>query len=337
MTLSNRQKIAVALGLLISVFFLWIAFSGLQPEKVLAYIGEVDIWLLLVSVAVFMVAVWAITWRWQLLLRTVQPVSQRYLFELVNIGYMGNNVYPFRSGEILRVLLLYRAERIPISQSATTVLVERVFDGIVMLSFIIVPLALADFASPEVSAAAGVAAPLFAVALLVFLLLAARPDWLRRVVGWFARLLPGRVGAVVLRLTEGIVDGLAGLRSPLNLLLVVASSYLTWLISGVVYWLVALAFGLDIGLMVALIAVGAVNLAGLIPASPGQIGVFEFFASRVVMSAGVPEAQALAYALLLHVVIWLPPTLLGFLYLIRQGLSLADVASAQKAHAESQP
>ncbi len=56
-----------------------------------------------------------------------------------------------------------------------------------------------------------------------------------------------------------------------------------------------LAVMLIIGILMTLV-VGVVNLAGLIPASPGQLGVYEFFASTVVIAVGIGEVQALAYA-----------------------------------------
>ncbi len=96
-----------------------------------------------------------------------------------------------------------------------------------------------------------------------------------------------------------------------------------------------LAFDIHTGYAVALLAVASVNLAGLIPASPGQLGVYEFFASTVLIATGVGEVLAVAYAIVVHVVIWLPVTLVGFFFLIRQGLSLAAITRAQELEAKA--
>ena len=80
---------------------------------------------------------------------------------------------------------------------------------------------------------------------------------------------------------------------------------------------------------VALLVVGTVNLAGLIPASPGQVGVYEFFASTVLMAAGIQQETALAYAIVVHIVIWLPVTIVGFLSLARMGLGVNAVQQAR--------
>ena len=62
------------------------------------------------------------------------------MFPIVCIGYMGNNIYPARAGEVLRAYVLRRTEGVPITASLATILVERIFDGVVMLGFVFVNL-----------------------------------------------------------------------------------------------------------------------------------------------------------------------------------------------------
>ncbi len=73
-----------------------------------------------------------------------------------------------------------------------------------------------------------------------------------------------------------------------------------------------------------------VNLAGLVPASPGQFGVFETFASAVLVATGVSPVVAVAYALTVHMVIWLPVTLAGMVFLLQQGLGLSAFTRVQQ-------
>ncbi|MGV2438006.1 MAG UNVERIFIED_CONTAM: flippase-like domain-containing protein [Anaerolineae bacterium] len=55
--------------------------------------------------------------RWTFVLRSIQPLTWTNLFPLVAIGYMGNNIYPFRAGEVLRIVLLRRNHAIPYIRS----------------------------------------------------------------------------------------------------------------------------------------------------------------------------------------------------------------------------
>ncbi len=325
-----NKWLAVGIGLLISLIFLWFAFRNLNPGAVWAQIQHVNVAWLLVGAVWYFVGVTLISLRWQFLLRSVKPVSLRALVPLVAIGYMGNNVYPFRSGEILRIILLQRNYQVPVTRAATTVIVERIFDGLVMLTFIVVSLLFVDIQAVEIKRVATVAAPIFLTAVVVFFALAARPDLLRRILHSMANILPGRIHSIMTRLADEVIGGLQALRSPADLAGAVVSSFASWMVEASVYWIVSFAFGLGVSYPVMLLTVGVVNLAGLIPASPGQIGVFEFFVSLVLIAVAVPDTVAHAYALVVHVVIWLPVTLVGFFFLVRQGLGWGDITHARE-------
>ncbi|NWF68661.1 MAG: flippase-like domain-containing protein [Chloroflexi bacterium] len=334
--MTRNQRLLVIVGMVISAIFLWIAFRNLNPEAVWEHLREINpLWLLL-AVAVWFLALTLIALRWQYLLRSIKPVRLHHLLPLTAIGYMGNNVYPFRSGEVLRLLLLQRDHGIPFAKAATVVVIERVFDGLVMLTFIILPLLFIELSSPIVRQVALITAPLFLALLALFFVLAARPNILRRVVTFFCRFLPGRLRDLALRLSEDVLHGLEGLRTPADLAGAVVSSYTSWMVEAATYWLVSLAFNLGVSYAEILLVVGVVNLAGLIPATPGQIGVYEYAVTTVLAGLGVAQAPALAYALVVHIVIWLPVTLVGFFLLARRGLGWRAISHARELeHAAS--
>ena len=325
----NRRKWLLAgTGVLISVALLWAAFRNLQPDQVWANIQSANSILLVIGAVWYFAAVSIISLRWKFLLNASQRISLRHLIPLVCIGYAGNNIYPFRSGELLRIVLLQRNHHVSVTRGTTTVLVERVFDGLVMLTFILIALLLLDISSPQVHMIITLAAPVFMGALLVFFVLAARPNLFKRVLNLLGRLLPERLHNLVASLAEDIISGLEGLRTPADLAGTIVSSYLTWAIEASVYWIVAQAFSLDVSYLTMLLVVGVVNLAGLIPASPGQFGVFETFASLVLVAAGVPEVTAVAFALTVHMVIWLPVTIVGLGFLFQHGLNFSALTRA---------
>jgi glycosyltransferase 2 family protein len=127
-------------GVLISLFFMYIALRGLHLEDLGDAVQNANYWWLLPGVLVYFVGVWARAWRWHYLLRPVKKISTRTMFPVVAIGYMGNNIYPARAGEVLRAVVLKRREGVPVSASLATIIVERIFDGVVMLGFIFINL-----------------------------------------------------------------------------------------------------------------------------------------------------------------------------------------------------
>ncbi|MCC6616971.1 MAG: flippase-like domain-containing protein [Anaerolineae bacterium] len=326
-----RQRLLVLVGLLISALFLWVAFNGLHPAVVWEYIQRAQLGWLLVGAGVFYISMILIAWRWRFLLPPTAKIPLSYLTQLYAITYMGNNVYPLRAGEVLRVFLMQRDYQVPVARTSTTVFIERIFDGFVMLAFILVPLQFIDIESEGLRIVFTATTALFAVALAAFILFALKPDVLRALARFVARFLPESLATMTLKVSEDIIDGLMGLRSTQQLLGAVVGSVATWLFNALVYWLVGLAFDIHVGFLVMLVVCGAVNLAGVIPASPGQIGVFEASVKAVLTAVGVADDLALAYAFVVHVVIWLPPTLLGFILLVRRGLGLQAFARARQA------
>ena len=124
------------LGILISALFLYLALRGLHLGDMWVTMRDAKYGWLVPGVAVYFLGVWVRAWRWHYLLRPLKSVSTRTMFPIVAIGYMGNNIYPARAGEVLRAVVLKRKEAVPVSASLATIIVERVYDGVVMLAFV---------------------------------------------------------------------------------------------------------------------------------------------------------------------------------------------------------
>ena len=140
-----RKRWKFVFGVAISIVFLWFSLRGLHLQAVWHYIQVANFWWILPAVAVYFAAVWARTWRWHYLLRPLKSVPLKRLFPIVCIGYFGNNVYPARAGEVIRAFVLRRNEGISVSASLATIIVERVFDGLVMLLFVFFALPFVGF------------------------------------------------------------------------------------------------------------------------------------------------------------------------------------------------
>jgi hypothetical protein len=294
---------------IVSVVFLIIAFRGLNPAAVLDRLAVAQWWLVVLAAGIYLPAMMLISARWKSLLVNGQTIIR--LFRLVAIGYMGNNIYPLRAGDVLRVGLLHKRFGVPVASGAASVLIERCLDGLVMLSFLLVSALFIELQSDLIGQLATLAAPAFIGAFIVFLALAQRPEALGALIHRLPAALAGKLNAIA----HDIIAGLGALKKPRDLLAAVGFSYASWLVEALVYWLVAAALGLSVNYALIIMVLGAVNLGGLIPASPGGVGVFQFLASSVLIDAGVGADQALAFALVVHAVIWLVPTLLGAYFL----------------------
>lgn len=314
-------------GVLISLFFMYFALRGLHLEDLGEAVQNANYWWLIPGVLVYFVGVWARAWRWHYLLRPVKKISTRTMFPVVAIGYMGNNIYPARAGEVLRAVVLKRREGVPVSASLATIIVERIFDGVVMLGFVFINLPeLARLTHDSgfigsIQNAALVGTAAFVSALVVFLLAAMFPKQAEAALNWFVRrLLPSRFQEKVLSLSGRFLGGLAALRSPRDALMVFLTSVVIWLLETGKYWLVMHAFPFEVSFFALMLMNGIVNLATTIPSAPGYVGTFDAPGIAVLVAYNVPQAIAAAYTLVLHIALWVPITALGAYYLAREGI-----------------
>ena len=322
------------LGLAISVAFLALAARNLHWPEVAQALRQADYPWLIPGVAVYLVGVLVRSWRWHYLLRPIKDVPSSKLFPVMAIGYFGNNVFPIRAGELLRIYLLKLFFAIPMSAGLATILVERAFDGIVMLGFVFLNLPrLSNLSTnPQVSAtlralAVG-GAVVFLGATLVLIILALFPERSAALaqVG-IDRVLPGRMRPRARQLFDQFLVGLGALRSPFDVLMILGTSILIWLLETLKYWFVMHAFPFQVSFFVLMLMNGIVNLATTLPSAPGYLGTFDAPGIAVLEGSGVSAALAAGYTFVLHAALWLPITLLGGYYLLRTGLSLRTIQS----------
>ena len=314
-------------GLALSAGFLYLALRGLGINEIWEPLKSARYWWLLPGVAVYFVGVWVRSWRWHYLLRPVKAVSTPRMFPIVAIGYMGNNIYPARAGEILRAVVLKRKEDISISASLATIVVERVFDGVVMLGFVF--LNLPELATLTTTSGFvgniqtltlwGSAA--FIGVLAVFLAAAMFPTRAEKVIGKLIQIfLPERIQEKVSEIMERFLNGLESLRSPREAIMVLITSIVIWMLETGKYWFVMHAFDFEVSFFALMLMNGIVNLATTIPSAPGYVGTFDAPGIAVLTAYGVDQGIAAGYTLVLHAALWMPITVLGAYFMLKEGI-----------------
>jgi uncharacterized protein (TIRG00374 family) len=332
-------------GLIISAVFLYLTLRGLQVAQMWEVIKSANYWWLIPSILVYFVAVWARAWRWHYLLRPIKKISTVTMFPIVCIGYMGNNIYPARAGELLRAYVLKKREGVQISASLATIIVERIFDGVVMLGFVFINLPeLAKLTSASgfvgsIQALAIWGAAIFGVVLVIFLLAAMFPKVTERVTLWLVNhVLPRKWQEKACGIALRFLSGLESLRSPKEALMVFLTSIVIWLFETGKYWLVMHAFPFHVSFFALMLMNGIVNLATTLPSAPGYIGTFDAPGIALLRAYNIPQDIATGYTLVLHAALWFPITILGAIFFTREGLQWGKAVSDAKAsQAEKTP
>jgi uncharacterized protein (TIRG00374 family) len=334
----QRWRWAWLIGLVVSVALLVWVLHRINLREVLADARQANGFLLTLTVLLATLTFPVRAIRWQLMLRDAdgRRLPWTPLWHATTIGFMANNLLPARAGEVARAYVVSRQVPVRFSTALASLGVERVFDGIALLGLMAIAIAAPSFPANallggrSVSTITTSAAILFAVAFALALIIALRPDpWLRLFERITRRLLPARTAERLNRFAEGIVAGLAVLRSPGRLTGVVLWSLVLWIKNAAAFAICFRAFGIDVPLEAALLLQAIIGFGVALPAAPSGLGVFEAATLVTLRIYGVDSNLAVSYALTYHLTTFLPITLLGLWSLSRLHLHLGELRSAE--------
>jgi uncharacterized protein (TIRG00374 family) len=310
------------LGIAVSVGLLALAFRGVPLDELGRSLRDVrPLWLVPVLLTLPL-RFWLTAVRWQVLLRPVKLIGLHRLFAVTLIGFMANNILPARMGELVRAYALGKSESLSTSLSFATIVLERLFDGVTLLLFLVIGVV---FRRPEPwivwSAVASFCLYLAVLGALV---------WLRagRGVGWLLGWLPGRVRGKVTELVDAFALGLDVLGDARALGVTAVLSLLIWLVSVAGVWAMFAAASLDLPAYAAFLVLALVALAVGLPSAPGYVGTFQFGTVAALKLFAVPETTALSLSLVYHALNYIPITAAGLAYLASMNLTLGELRAA---------
>lgn len=305
------RALLAAAGLAVTVACMYLAVRGVALDDAIDALGDSDLRWLVPALPVFALAIVLRAVRWWALFAAAQRPPLRAVTYALLIGYLFNNILPARAGEAARVIALHKRAATPKAETVGTVVVERLFDVLALLIVL--------FASypwlPEISwlKAAAIFGAVVVAALVVLVIVIVRYD--ERAVHWLLSPLRRiRRAGVAERLEAATVNatrGFVALRSPRIALRGMVLTIASWVMLGVSYWILTKAFSLDLPLVAGMLVTVAINLSLVLPSSPAALGVFEAATIVALRAFDVPQAEALSYALVLHLLNLVPFLLIG--------------------------
>lgn len=269
--------------------------------------------------------------RWQYLLAPLGHTHFATAFRTTVIGFAATFLLPARAGEIIRPYLLARRERLPATAAFATIILERLLDLVTVLVLCAVfvltvnPAALpADPAlMSRVTFGGLIAGGAGMTALVVAFVAAGHPERLGRWALIVEHVLPQKLARAVARFVESFTLGLAVMRQPRRLLVSLALSIPLWLSIAAGIWLTSRAFHITLPYIGSFLVM-TILVVGVAMPTPGAVGGFHAAYQIAVQSFfGAPTDRAIGAAIVLHAISFLPVTLLGVLFMARDGLTLA--------------
>jgi len=335
----------VWVGIAITAVTVWLALRGIDAATLGRDLARANLPLAVgLSVPSYVVLVWLRALRWRYLTDAIAPLPTGPLFRATAVGFLANNVFPLRIGELVRAWYLARDQRLGVAPVIGTIVLERVIDGVVVLLMALAIFGVRGSRGGEALAvglplAIGAGLPLGAVVLMRFA--PERAAGLARFAS--RRLLPGRAGASLEDLVRRMSEGLGSMQGGRHLWWVALHSVLIWGVLGIVPFLAGFsALGIDLGsrgrtLAASYVVLAAVGIAVALPSAPGFFGPYHLAAREALARFGVAEEPALALGTLSHAIFWLATSALGLLVLRGRSARLEELADAADPEPASEP
>lgn len=338
------------IGVIVSVVFLVLFFYKVDLQELIRALQNANYLYVILGGIIYFVAIYLRTVRWKYILAPLGKLSIKKLYPIVVVGYTANNLMPVRLGEFVRAYYLNEKQKIGKSATLATILIERVYDGLALIFFVSlsVPILIATGTLVTLAGTTGYwlvigafTAVIFLLAIVILTVLAITPRAMV-IVTIPLSILPKRIRLKVLKIVDLFIYGLSCLKSPRRHVWIFIFSIMVWALEAFVYLLIGLAFHLDdllsgtVLIAAMMLMTASANLISSIPASQGGIGPFEYVSATTLELVGVASEIGRAYVLALHLVVLIPVTLAGLIYLwldnftLRQLISGSGASSKQK-------
>ncbi len=317
-------------GVVISIIALVVVFRLVDWNELGAALANFSVLYILIAILLLICSMAVRAQAWRILL-DYKPDFKRSFF-IINEGYLLNNIFPLRAGEVGRAIFMGRATGLSPFFVLSTIVIERVFDLAIAAGLLLATLPLAlglEWAKPVAWSTL-----VLMVAVVAAMFFAARYNavvkrWVETLAGQSALLRKW-----VLPRIDSLINGLGILNQPSRFLSAVSLIFLSWVLWVATHVLMIqnIAPGAPLWWGALVDAVLAMGVA--IPSAPSALGVFEASVVGAMSLLGISNTTALAYAIVMHFINFVVPLVFGGIGLILEGKSLASVFSEVRAAKE---
>lgn len=309
-----KKSFKFIISVLVTCVFAYLAFGRMDWGKALDALRTANVGLIVLGLGFLAADYFIKIIRWWIILRkmgvnaSLMCCSRPFL-----VSFAFNNIFPLRAGDMARVF----GFRETIGGNAPTVLgsvfVERILDFFSLLIFFYIGLSALPSGTLPVYFVH--TAGLIAVALLAALLfLVFMPGTVLSIINFIFGSSPLSRFSLAKKIRDAGADFIKSLkmiRDPFSTVGLLALSCLIWLLEGGLFASVAWSLGIGVEIQAALFSMSTGTLATLLPSTPGYIGTFDYFAILGLMAFGANRDLVGIYALLCHILLWLPVTAAG--------------------------
>jgi uncharacterized protein (TIRG00374 family) len=343
--------INLGLGIAVAAFFLWLFFRSVEDwGEIWQALRTARYIFLIPAVALALLQYVFRAFRWYYLLHDLKKIRFAALFSPMMIGFMGNCLLPARAGEFIRAYLISEKEKIKLTASLASLVVDRMFDTFVLLLIIggvllFYPLdesvlhRATNVSLTQARMFLGVFVSSVFVALVGFtVLLYYKKELAAQMLEKVLFFLPERFRKKIIDLFMGFTEGLHIFKNGRHVLISVVVTILQWCCGALSFYPLFYAFRVEENLSVlsTTTVLGSAAVGVSIP-TPGYAGPFHFFVQigLQLCDASIDDSVAKVFALVAHVVTFFPVIIIGIIYAVKEGVSLTQIEATSEQLKES--
>jgi uncharacterized protein (TIRG00374 family) len=315
------------LGLTLSGITLYLVFRKIDWHGFLDAVRSIKLEWILAGVLIFILSLGVRALLWKRLLTPVAGREARFsdCFAYLMIGYAANNVLPLRLGEVIRAYYISRQEKLGFSSVIAVAAVVRLFDLLGLLCFVVVLTIFTPI--PQAIRTGMVIIEIAALAaLVVFIVLAFLNTEFGKAKRLLSKFLPGKLVERIFTVISRFAEGLRSLCSVKAIATVLVLSILAWCLVILDAYMHMRAFDFGLPMLAAVFVVTVANLGGILPTSPGAVGIQHYLFVISLDVWGIEREPAVAFAVVRHGVLYTLTTLTGLSCLWSRHFSLRALA-----------
>ncbi|MCD6250576.1 MAG: flippase-like domain-containing protein [candidate division Zixibacteria bacterium] len=268
--------------------------------------------------------------RWRLMISHQKKVPVKKSVTLYSVGQLLSITMPALTGQVGRVVLFSRKEKLRKTVVFSTIVLEVLFDAISLIVFMLFT-SLA-FAFPEKYrylsfVVAGITLVGMIILYLTLQYQVRLEDFARR---RFRDRWPG-LYIVCRKFIRSFVKGIEMLRSSQHMFGTLFLSLAAWTSHMMVVWFLIMAFGFQVPFATAAVVMVINTIALMVPITPGNAGTFEIAVSRSLGAfPEVGQSDAVLFALTLHIMDLLPVLIYSYLFLQIEKTTLREIKAVHE-------
>ncbi len=305
--------------ILVSILFVYLAVRQVDIVESFRALKDVQPLLLCIATLVHLAGFPVLALRWRLILSAQKVLSWRETMVPLFVGYMMNNLVAAWTGELYRAQFLGRRVQMSRSGVAASIVVERTFDGLMLVWLTLLVFVL--FPQTHFLGGAALVTGLAFLALAAGILFCSLMVYkTHQVANWGLGLLPQTLRKHVSCRLEVFLQGIRSISTVKEFLAASIFTAVVWVLEACAIALVVVSFGVSLPLSGFVLVFALAVLSTTLPSGPGRIGPYQYAFVLSLGAFAVSQETALAVSVAAQLALLGSATLIGLALFWREQL-----------------